>query len=111
MIAYSHYDGARNWRLPNTDRESAAKRLSRLRCPQLICHEVNDAKQSGLMQTRAWLGETELAESELIEFLSTGFRNHNDAWILRPSPARDELRNWVRKLPGVRNCLNGRAVK
>lgn len=28
-------------------------------------------------------------------FMPTGFRNHNDAWILRPSSARDALRKWV----------------
>jgi hypothetical protein len=28
----------------------------------------------------------------------TGFRNHNDAWVLRPSPVRKELREWVRKV-------------
>ncbi|MEM8735182.1 MAG: hypothetical protein AAGG44_13210 [Planctomycetota bacterium] len=105
MIAYSHYDGSRDWGLPNTDRASAAKRLSRLRCPQLICHEDNDAEQSGLTRTRNWLAETELDQSNQIEFLSTGFRNHNDAWVLRPSPAREQLRKWIRKLPSVREVL------
>ena len=28
-------------------------------------------------------------------FQSTGFRNHNDAWVLRPSPARKALRKWL----------------
>jgi len=27
--------------------------------------------------------------------VETGFRNHNDAWTLRPSPARAALREWV----------------
>ncbi len=31
-------------------------------------------------------------------FLETGFRNHNDAWVLRPSPARDAARDWLAKL-------------
>ena len=31
-------------------------------------------------------------------FRSTGFRNHNDAWSLRPSPAREAARNWLKKV-------------
>ena len=27
----------------------------------------------------------------------TGFRNHNDAWVLRPSGARARLRDWLRE--------------
>jgi len=28
-------------------------------------------------------------------FRGTGFRNHSDAWLLRPSKTRSELRNWL----------------
>ncbi len=28
-------------------------------------------------------------------FVETGFRNHDDAWILRPSAARTQLRKWL----------------
>ena len=27
--------------------------------------------------------------------MHTGFRNHNDAWTLRPSPARTAMREWL----------------
>jgi hypothetical protein len=31
-------------------------------------------------------------------FASTGFCNHNSAWALRPSPARDNLRAWWQRV-------------
>ena len=30
-------------------------------------------------------------------FRETGFCNHNDAWLLRPSSIRTELRRWLDK--------------
>lgn len=109
MIAYSHYDGSRDWGLPNTDRDSARQRLTRLSCPQLICHEADDSKLSGLERTRAWLEETSMSGSDQLQFLSTGFRNHNDAWVLRPSPARKQLRKWVYELPPIQEYRDRKA--
>ncbi len=94
MIPYSHYDGVRRWGYPKSDLVSARLRLQRLgETPQLICHEANG--RSGLSATEAYLQRTAIPGS--FTFLSTSFRNHNDAWILRPSPARDKLDDWVRK--------------
>ncbi|MFC1757254.1 hypothetical protein ACFL2H_00595 [Planctomycetota bacterium] len=95
MIPFSHYDGVRRWPYPRSDRESALERLARLGdCEQLICSEHTggnanlQATRDYLRSTKAW-GQT--------TFLETGFRNHNDAWILRPSGSRDALRKWVSK--------------
>ena len=33
-------------------------------------------------------------------FLETGFRNHNDVWVLRPSAARDAAREWLLRVAG-----------
>ena len=30
-------------------------------------------------------------------FQPTGFRNHNDAWLLRPTSARLALRKWLKE--------------
>ena len=43
-------------------------------------------------ETRKYLASFELQH---ITFASTGFRNHSDQWILRPSPTRDRLREWL----------------
>jgi hypothetical protein len=97
FVAYSHYDGVRDWGYPGADAESAKSRLKRLAMrPQFICHEVTEDKQQGLQATRAFLAATGVAGE--FTFAETGFRNHNDAWILRDSPARQQLRNWLDEL-------------
>lgn len=90
FICYSHYDGVRPWPFPGSDRESAAARLARLGGrPQFICGEGANAEQ-----TREYLR----GQPGAFTFTGTGFRNHNDAWILRPSPARERLREWWREV-------------
>jgi hypothetical protein len=90
FVLYSHYEGAREWSFPESTGEPALERLRRLGPrPQFICHE-NDGD---LAPTRAYLASTGIPGN--FTFCETGFRNHNDAWVLRPSPARDKLRAWV----------------
>ena len=92
FFAYSHFDGPRRWPYPGSDESSAAARFARVkRRPNFVCGEGGNAEE-----TREWL-ESRYGESALASFTfrSTGFRNHNDAWILHPSPARDEARKWL----------------
>jgi|TARA_B100000959_G_scaffold280609_1_gene342758 hypothetical protein len=92
FIPYSHYDGVRRWAHPGSDSKSAKRRLHRLDGrPQFICHEGTDV--SG---TQKFLDSTGIEGK--FTFQATGFRNHNDAWLLRPSPARDTLRAWLGKV-------------
>jgi hypothetical protein len=93
MIVYSHYDGVMKWAFPFSDRISAVKRLQRLGdCPQFICHE-NTNTNAGLDQTKAFLDQSGIDGD--FTFYLTGFRNHNDAWVLRPSVARKAMRVWL----------------
>lgn len=86
FICYSHYDGVRTWPFPGNDRPAAAVRLARLQGrPQFICGENTNADS-----TREYL----TGQNGAFTFTGTGFRNHNDAWVLRPSGARDALREW-----------------
>lgn len=90
FVPCSHYDGVRRWPYPHSDVMSASTRLARLGDrPQFICGEKNQTEE-----TRRYL--TASGHSENLTFLSTGFRNHSDQWILRPSPARDSLRSWLK---------------
>jgi hypothetical protein len=92
FLSYSHYDGVKTWPYPHSDRESALVRLKRLgNRPQLICGEGSNAQV-----TEAYLRP--LVPNADLTFFSTGFRNHNDAWTLRPSPAREKAREWLRKV-------------
>ncbi|NRB27341.1 MAG: hypothetical protein HRU37_06630 [Roseibacillus sp.] len=89
FIPYSHYDGVRKWGYPGADRDSALQRLRRLgQRPQFICGEGDNARE-----TARYLAETKVDGKFTIR--GTGFRNHNDAWLLRPSVVRRELRVWL----------------
>ncbi len=100
MVTYSHYDGSRDWGFEDSDPRSARERLKRLGDrPQLICHE-DDGK--GLAAARQFIEG--LGQEGNFTFLATGFRNHNDAWILRPSAARDELRRWLQAIPDIEHA-------
>lgn len=92
FLAYSHYDGVKKWPYPASDRDAALARLQRLGTrPQFICGEGTNAQE-----TEAYLRP--LLPSADLTFTSTGFRNHNDAWTLRPSEARDKARAWLRRV-------------
>ena len=91
FIPYSHYDGVKRWPYPGSDKESALIRLKRLKGrPQFICHEGK-----GVSETQRFLTSAEI-EGQFI-FQATGFRNHSDGWLLRPSPARALMREWLAK--------------
>jgi hypothetical protein len=91
FACYSHYDGvSTRWPFAGADSATARQRLARLKGrPQLICSE------SPVAGVRKHL-ENAGAEGDFT-FLETGFRNHNDAWVLRPSPSRDTARAWLAK--------------
>ncbi|MBI5684966.1 MAG: hypothetical protein HZC54_07785 [Verrucomicrobia bacterium] len=93
FVPYSHYDGVRTqWSYPGADRVSALARLKRLGSrPQFICHEGG-----GVEDTRRYLAGAMPGGN--YTFVPTGFRNHNDAWTLRPGEARAKLRAWLNKL-------------
>ncbi len=92
MVVYSHYDGVKeSWPYPGSDRVSAKERLARLQCPQFICHE-----RDGVEGTRRYVEELKFMGN--FTFRQTGFRNLSAAWVLRPSPAREELREWFRSV-------------
>lgn len=96
FIACSHYDGVSNFGLPHGDRNSARQRLDRLgQRPQFICAETPAGNQS-IQSTRTYLQSTGVRGQ--FTFQTTGFRNHNDSWILRPSPSRKLLRTWIEEL-------------
>jgi hypothetical protein len=98
FVPYSHYDGVvETWGYPMADRAAARRRLQRLDGrPQFICHEGLGGPNSPLAATRRYL-ESAAARAPFT-FAPTGFRNHNDAWVLRPSPARTALRRWLQRV-------------
>jgi hypothetical protein len=92
FFVYSHYDGMRSWPFPGSDKDSAIERLQRLGDrPQFICQEGDSIEK-----VREYLEP--LAPRAKLTFTNTGFRNHNDAWVLRPSDTRTAARNWLQEV-------------
>lgn len=90
FVCYSQYDGVRAWSYPDSDRASATARLRRLGGrSQFICDEA------GIDDTRAFIESTKVPGD--YRFHALPFRNHNDAWTLRPVPLRKTLRDWTRR--------------
>lgn len=89
FLCYSHYDGmSMRWPFAGNEPESARQRLSRLSGrPQLICSESPNSVVRKHLENAGVKGD--------FTFFETGFRNHNDAWLLRPSSSRDLARKWL----------------
>lgn len=90
FFVYSHYDGVRKWPFAHRESGDATTRLARLQGrKQFVC----DEDLAGLKRTESLISTTVNADS--ITLVSTGFQNHSDKWILRPSQARDQARTWL----------------
>jgi len=106
FIAYSHYDGVRQWGYSGSDADSAKTRLRRLKGrASFICHE------GSVEPTRNFLASTGIEAP--FTFQLGPFRNHNDAWVLRDVPERAALRAWLADVlctkPGT-HAVRGRVV-
>ena len=88
FIPLSHYDGVDRFPYAGSDAASALRRMQRLNGrPSFICHE------GSVERTKAFIAQSGVDAP--FTFQAVPFRNHNDEWVLRPSPARDALRAWL----------------
>jgi hypothetical protein len=98
-ISYAHYDGQPmdvNWPYPDAGPPASYERLRRLGSrPQFVCSELDGSTS----MTKPYIEAAGFPVNAT--FLSTGYCNHNDKWTLRPSPARDALREWFRGVVGA----------
>ena len=96
FVPYSHLDGDCGW--VDHNKTAMLERWRRLDGrPTLYLGECDVATRGG----EAYLKEIGLNGSSAVagmEFRTTGFANHNDAWVLRNSSARAYLRSWLRKV-------------
>ena len=63
--------------------------------PQLILSESFKSNQLTKKYIKSSAGNGQFT------FMETGFRNHNDEWILRPSHTRKAARAWLKKIAPV----------
>ena len=88
FIPYSHYDGMKPWPYPASDAASAYERMKRLNGrPTFFVHE------GSAEAVRKFLDEGGVKAPFTLQ--PAPFRNHDDAWVLRDTPARKALRDWL----------------
>jgi len=95
---YSHYDGRSTdqWvPYPYHDPASAIQRLQRLNNRSVFITE----ERNGTLDTMEFLNSTGLNLSNFQAY-STGFCNHDDQWVLRPSVTRTLFRQWLSNITG-----------
>jgi hypothetical protein len=94
FIPYSHVDGDCGW--VDDNYTAAADRFKRLKGrPQLHIGEKCVATQGApaFIQDKLHLNLSDPALN--LTFMTTGWTNHDDKWILRPGKGRDDLRTWL----------------
>ena len=95
-VCFSHYDGVGNWPFPKSDSASVIERLQRLgHKPQFIISESPPQGPALSDKAREFIEKSGVKGD--FTFATTGFLNHSDQWALRPSPARTQVREWLKK--------------
>lgn len=89
FVCHSHFDGViEKWPYQGADRGSALERLKRLgNRPEWISHEGGTGQTEGYLKDTGVQGEW--------TFVAMPYRNHTDAWVLRPIPERARLWAWL----------------
>lgn len=105
VITHDHFDGVKQWPYPESNRQSAIHRLSRLRGrPVLVCGQHTTGVR------RKFLGEhMDLAAFTFLDIPVNSIFNipegpylhsHTDLWMHRPSIYRDQVKTWIQKVIG-----------
>ena len=96
FVPYSHLDGDCGW--VDSNKQALAARWRRLGGrPCLYLGECAVATAEG----PAYLEEIGMNGTQAVsgmEFMTTGWANHNDAWVLRNSTARTYMREWLARV-------------
>ena len=106
IFTHDHFDGARKWDYPESDRASALKRLARLQGrPVLVC-SMGSSERDYL---KDHLG---LADFTFLHVPTKSLFNipegkvihpHTDLWMLKDSEYRDKARAWLRSVVASRD--------
>lgn len=98
FIAHDHFDGQRVWGYAQSDRQSALKRLARLKGrPVLVCGTGND-----FLKEHLDLGEFTFLKPPINKIFSIPdgkvIHPHTDLWMHRESQFRDQARQWLKQV-------------
>lgn len=101
IFTHDHFDGAREWNYPESDRASALERLARLKGrPVLVC-SMGSSERDYLKD------HLELADFTFLQVPTKSLFNipegkvihaHTDLWMHKDSEYRDKARAWLRSV-------------
>lgn len=97
MFTHDHFDGQRTWGYPESDRESALKRLARLQGrPVLVCGNANDFLKDHRNLAKLTFLPVPVAS---IFNIPDGkvIHPHTDLWMHRDSEYRRRAREWLKE--------------
>ena len=95
MFTHDHFDGARTWDYPESDRKSALVRLARLKGrPVMACGEGNE-----FLRDHQDLAKFTFLRPPVAKIFKIPERNvihpHTDLWMHRESTYREQARLWL----------------
>lgn len=97
LITHDHFDGERRWNYPASDRDSALRRLARLRGRPVLACGIG----SGFLRDHPALAELTELQPPVAEIfdLPEGkvIHAHTDLWMHRESVARAQARAWLQE--------------
>ena len=102
-ITHDHFDGVKQWPYPDSDRQSALHRLSRLQGrPVLVCGQRATAVRKEFLAEYLELADFTFLDVPVHSIFNIPegpyLHSHTDLWMHRPSSYRDRVRNWVQKV-------------
>ena len=97
MFTHDHFDGQRTWGYPNSDRESALKRLARLQGrPVLACGGATD-----FLRDHSDLAKFTFIRPPVAEIFTIPegkvIHAHTDLWMHRDSKYRQQASQWLQQ--------------
>jgi hypothetical protein len=106
IFTHDHFDGARQWDYPESDRASALQRLARLKGrPVLVC-SMGSSERDYLKD------HLELADFTFLQVPTKSLFNipegkvihpHTDLWMHKDSEYRDQARAWLRRVVDIKD--------
>ncbi len=103
VFTHDHFDGAKTWNYPASDRASALERLARLRGrPVLVCSMNLPSLQDEYLNEYLGLARFTFLSvpTDRIFAIPEGpvIHPHTDLWMHKESPERERAREWIRSV-------------
>lgn len=103
FMVFDHFDGAKSWTYPESDRAAALARLSRLNGrPFLVAGGDLNNTRTQFLDKHLELAEFTFLEVPVGEIFNIPegqiIHRHTDLWMHQPSPYRKQARNWLQSV-------------